>query len=82
MKTVYLLQHLHKISDDKEDIKIIGIYDSKNKAIEAIEGLKYKPGFKKFPKLINPKTDSEEEGFYIDEYEINKDHWPDGYEAV
>ncbi len=37
------------------------------------------PGFRDYPKIIDPLSNSDESGFYIDEYEIGKDHWTEGY---
>lgn len=48
---------------------MIGVYSSEEKARNAIEKLKYAAGFCKYP------TDC----FYIDEYEIDQDHWEDGF---
>lgn len=79
MKSAFLLQHLHVISDDNECVKIIGLYATKEDAVCAIERLSSVPGFKDYPKPINPLEDDEGSGFYIDEYEIGKVHWADGY---
>ena len=82
MKSAFLLQHLHVISEDNECAKIIGLYASKEEAISAIERLSTQPGFSDFPKLIDPLEDDAESGFYIDEYKIGKDHWAEGYVTV
>jgi hypothetical protein len=31
------------------------------------------------PKIIDPTQTDEEQGFYIDEYELDKDHWTEGF---
>ena len=82
MKTVFLVQHLHIQPDESEDIKIIGIYTSSEAALEAIERAKILTGFADYPQLINPLKDEEENGFYIDEYSLDEDHWTDGYVTV
>ncbi len=82
MESVFLLQHLHVNSDDNECVKTIGIYATRDDAVCAIERLSSEPGFKDYPKLIDPIEDDEESGFYIDEYEIGKDHWAEGYITV
>ncbi|AJQ95590.1 DUF7336 domain-containing protein [Gynuella sunshinyii] len=82
MKSAYLLQHLHVISEDNECAKIIGLYASKEDALAAIKRLSVQTGFSDHPKLIDPLVDKEESGFYIDEYEIGKDHWSEGYVTV
>lgn len=55
--------------EQQEDIKLlIGVYDSVQNANAAIERLKRKPGFIDFP-----------QGFEIASYEMNHDHWTDGF---
>lgn len=68
MQTVFLLQHAHRTDDDEEDIKIIGIYDCRQSAEHAIDRMRSRPGFLDHP-----------DGFHIDEYRINQDHWSEGF---
>jgi len=68
MNFVYVLQHEHIIDDDNEDMKLIGVYSTRELAELAIERLKKQPGFSETP-----------EGFCIDKYEIDKDNWCEGY---
>ena len=79
MESAFLLQHLHVLPDGSEDLKVIGIYASMESAMSAIERLKSQPGFSDFPDLIDPSTDSEPSGFYIDKYILNQDHWSEGF---
>jgi homoserine kinase type II len=82
MKSVYLLQHLHGLPDGYREAKLIGVYRSAEAAKEAIGRLQEQPGFRDHPRLVNPLRDKGEEddqGFYIDEYEVDKDHWAEGY---
>jgi len=80
MKSVFILQHLHILPDDTEDVKIIGIYSSEANAKEALERLKNQPGFCDSPELKNPHEDEvTTSGFYIDEYKLDSDHWVEGY---
>lgn len=65
---IYLLQHVHEISSEIEDIKIIGVYSSIEQANKVKESLKNKPGFSK-----------NHEGFSIDEYELGRTFWEDGF---
>jgi hypothetical protein len=69
MKSVYILFHTHHFEDGEDDDKLIGVYSSRELAERKIEG-KYKklPGF----------CDADGE-FIIDEYEIDLDHWEEGY---
>lgn len=79
MKSIHLLQHLHVLDNGEEGVKIIGVYSSHDAALAAIERVKAQPGFSDFPRLIDPTIDEEANGFYIDEYEIDRDHWSEGF---
>jgi hypothetical protein len=68
MECVYVVQHLHIINEDEEDIKMIGVYATEQLAQEAVERLRQQPGFCDAP-----------EGFHISRYELNRDHWIEGY---
>jgi hypothetical protein len=62
---VYVLQHENPKT---ENVKLIGIYSSKSGAKAAIVRLGKQLGFSKAKK-----------GFTIDKYEIDEDHWTEGY---
>jgi hypothetical protein len=79
MTTVFIVQHLHVLPDGQEDLKIIGAYRSAELAHAAIQRLRDQPGFRDHPQLIDPLVDQEEEGFYLDRYELDKDHWTQGF---
>ena len=67
MNTVYLLEH-HYEDDTHEDTKTIGIYSSRENAMDAKNRkLKY-PGFSKYP-----------DGFFISEIQLDKDLWSEGF---
>ena len=66
--TLYVLQHVHHLEDDLENIKFIGVYSSEENAMAAIKRLSLTPGF---AEAID--------GFDISKYEVDKDHWVDGY---
>lgn len=68
---VYVLQHVHKLEVDNEDVKLIGVYSTEDQAITAIERMISLPGFRKAP-----------DGFHIDGYELDQDHWTEGYVTV
>ena len=83
MKSVFLVQHLHTLADECEDVKIIGIYQTREAALKAIEKVKTLPGFADYPQLRNPLIDvNVEDGFYIDEFTLDEDHWTHGYVTV
>jgi homoserine kinase type II len=68
---VYVLQHVHSREDAEEDVKFIGVYSSRENAEAAIKRLSQAPGF----------SDSQS-GFHIDEYQIDKDQWVEGYSTL
>ena len=65
---VFLLQHVHALGDDEEDVKVIGIYSTRQRADEAVERMHALPGFKDAP-----------DGFCIDRYHLDEDQWTEGY---
>jgi hypothetical protein len=70
MTSVFLLQHSYEINDF-EETKVIGIYLSRKKAEQVIGKYKKLQGFKDYP-----------DSFYIDEYEMDKDNWEEGFVRV
>ncbi len=68
MSGVFVLQHVHTRGDGEEDVKLIGVYSSLAKARAAQKRLGQMPGF------IDGK-----DGFHIDEYRIDQDHWIEGF---
>lgn len=68
MTHVWLLQHVHVMLDEHEDVKVIGIFSSEKEAELAREKLSNLPGF----------MDSKD-GFYIDKYAIDQIGWIEGF---
>lgn len=73
MKFVYLLWHTHSDEAllDGEDIKLIGVYTSKENAEEAQSRAGQLEGFK-----------DHSEGFEISCNELDKDEWTSGFITV
>jgi hypothetical protein len=71
MASVFVLQHVHTREDGSEDVKFIGVYSSRQKADAAVARLGRQPGFSEAP-----------EGFHVDEYRVDQDHWVQGYVPV
>ncbi len=67
-ESVFVLQHVAREGQDDEDVKFIGAYTSRESAAAAVGRLRRQPGFSEFP-----------EGFNVDEYELDKDHWTEGF---
>ena len=68
---VFVLWHIHKLPGGDNDEKLIGVYSSQEMAESARETAIQLPGFKE-------TTD----GFQIDRYEVDEDHWTEGYVTV
>ena len=71
MVNVFVLQHVHSREDGIEDVKFIGVYSSRAKADAAVARLSRLPGFSDAP-----------DGFHVDEYHVDQDHWAEGYVVV
>jgi len=71
MKKVYIAQHVHSLEDDREDVKFVGVYSSNENAQAAIKRSSQAPGFSDAPA-----------GFHIDEYQVDKDQWVEGYTTL
>ena len=69
--TVFVVQHVHAKRDGEEDVKFIGVYSSGESASAAISRLAKAPGFR-----------DSVGGFCIDAYELDADHWVDGFAEV
>ncbi|HEV2189599.1 MAG TPA: hypothetical protein VGR70_20480 [Stellaceae bacterium] len=67
MKFVYLMWHMREPGSD-ETAKLIGVYRSEDDAQAAVARLRDQPGFRHF-----------HDGFHIERYELNKDHWTEGF---
>jgi hypothetical protein len=71
MASIFVLQHAHPREDGSEDVKLIGVYSSRERADAAVARLSHQPGFSKAP-----------DGFHVDGYCIDQDHWVEGYATV
>ena len=71
MMKIYVVQHLHSVEGGEEDVKFIGVYSSRENAQAAVKRLSQAPGFS------DALT-----GFHIDEYQVDKDQWVEGYATL
>ena len=71
MASVFVVQHIRAREDGAEDVKFIGVYSSREHADAAVARLSGLPGFSDVP-----------DGFHIDEYRVDHDHWAEGYMVV
>lgn len=79
MDRVYLLQHSHARSADADEVKVIGVYRTRDDALAAVARLRGQPGFRNHPHVVNPDLDSGDEGFHVSEMVLGKDSWVDGF---
>jgi hypothetical protein len=68
MKPVFILWHVREDDPDKEDAKLIGVYDSESSARAALKRVQDQPGFADYPA-----------GFEISTYILNQDNWTEGF---
>lgn len=71
MQKVYILQHEYEVYEGDyiyDEAKDLGVFSNWQKAEEALKEYKKLPGFRNHPN-----------GFSIDEYELNKRHWVEGF---
>jgi len=69
MKSVFLVQHSYESSlSGDEEIKLIGVYSSKQKANDAVCFLSKQPGFKDFADY-----------FFVEEYQLDETNWQEGF---
>ena len=65
---VYVLQHSHTVDTGEEDVKLIGVYSSREGAETAFARAAALPGFR-----------NAADGFSIDAYELDENHWVEGF---
>lgn len=68
MDAVFLLFHVRSDDEYGDDAKLIGVYRTKENAEAAEERLTGRPGFVDHP-----------DGWTIDCYVLDKDHWTEGF---
>ena len=82
---LYIVEHLHILYDDVEDIKFLGVFSTKEKAEKAIQILSKQQGFKDFPKIIDDNDIENDviEGFYIIKVVVDEiAEWKEGFTTV
>ena len=68
-RSIYLLQHVARADSNNEDVKVLGLYSSREKAALAVKRFRKIRGFSRYP-----------DGFHIDQYLLNQKVWADGFE--
>jgi hypothetical protein len=74
MNKVYVLHHSYSIGayGQYDETKLIGVYSSRKSAEKTIGQFRILPGFREYP--LNC--------FYIEEYELDQNHWTEGFIKV
>jgi homoserine kinase type II len=67
----FVLQHTYEDENGNEETKLIGLYSTLEKANAVVERFKSLPGFQDYP-----------DGFSVDHYRFNVDHWLEGFVHV
>ena len=65
---VYVVQHVRERPKGEQSVKFIGVYTSESEANRTVVRLRTVKGFREHP-----------DGFHVDKYELNKDHWTEGF---
>lgn len=81
MESVFVVQHVHLFGPGEEDVKMVGVYRSKDSALAAVARLKTRPGFRDIPSVVRPGGD-DWAGFHITECTLDEDNWTEGYVTV
>ncbi len=63
-------------------MKLIGVYTTREAAELAVARLSQKPGFCDHPTIVDFEKDVDQQGLHIDMYQLDFDHWTEGYIAV
>ncbi len=82
MNRVFVLQHLHLLNGDEENVKMLGVYSSSELALAAVERFRELPGFRELPQMADADAPGVAEGFYLSEFQIDQDSWSEGYVTV
>lgn len=67
---IFILTHVLELSQEQEDVKLIGVYSTQGEAEAAQARARQRPGFADHP-----------DSFFIQAYELDRDHWEEGFEA-
>lgn len=70
MDEVYVLHHEYEWYG-RDEVKLIGVYRSRQDAEAAIARVRDQPGFRDWP-----------EGFSVDAYRLGEDEWADGFATL
>lgn len=72
----FILWYLPPGSEELGDYLLIGVYSSRDAALEAAARFGGLPGFRDHPDVVD---DTDQPGFFVSRYVIDEDHWTEGY---
>ena len=72
---VWIMWHVPPGGDTDKSM-LIGVYSSRDAALEAVARLAGKPGFEDNPQVVD---DADGPGFFMEAYTLDADHWEEGY---
>ena len=73
---VWILWHVPPGGDARGEYSMIGVYSSRDAALAAVGRLADKPGFRDSPDITDDIANA---GFFTEPYELDEDHWTEGY---
>ncbi len=73
---VWILWHIPPGGAERGEYGLMGVYSSREAALEAVDRLKDKPGFRDHPEV---NDDADDAGFFMSQYELDQDHWTEGF---
>jgi hypothetical protein len=65
---VFVVQHVHEVEENNEDVKLIGVYSTEKGAHAAVARVSKQPVF-----------GGVTSGFRVSRYEVDRDHWLEGF---
>jgi hypothetical protein len=71
MQTVFLVHHVHELGDGREDVKLIGVFSTEERALAALERLKLQPGFRESVP-----------GFHVERWTVDQVTWTEGFVTI
>ncbi len=79
---IFVMRHIHRISDQQEDTTFISVYRSADAAPTAVARLRRQPGCCKHHNIIDPRVDEDVQGFCIDAYMLDHRRCCEGYVSL
>ena len=69
--------HRNHVMIKNEDVKTIGLFESKEDALKAVDTLYLQSGFKDHAKVLDEYGDAS--GLFIEKHEVGRINWTEGF---